>query len=106
MRNAIYLVAMSKNTAGNYFQRLHALDLTTGKELFGGPQSITASYPGTGDNSSGGNVLFDPKQYKERPGLLEINGKIYTTWSSHCDNRPYTSWVMAFSADNLAKRAF
>ncbi len=103
MRNAIYLVAMSKNTAGNYFQRLHALDLTTGKELFGGPQTITATYPGTGDNSSGGNVLFDPKQYKERPGLLEINGKIYTTWSSHCDNRPYTSWVMAFSADNLAQ---
>ena len=102
-RNAIYVVAMSKNTAGTYFQRLHALDLTTGKELFGGPQTITATYPGTGDNSSGGNVVFDPKQYKERPGLLEINGKIYTTWSSHCDSRPYTSWVMAFSADSLAQ---
>src|SRR5256886_2635935 len=102
-RNAIYLVAMSKSTAGTYFQRLHALDLTTGKELFGGPQTITATYPGTGDNSSGGNVVFDPKQYKERPGLLEINGKIYTTWASHCDHRPYTSWVMAFSADNLAQ---
>jgi hypothetical protein len=103
LRNAIYVVAMSKNTAGTYFQRLHALDLTTGKELFGGPQTITATYPGTGDNSSGGSVVFDPKQYKERPGLLEINGKIYTTWSSHCDNRPYTSWVMAFSADSLAQ---
>ena len=103
VRNAIYVVAMSKNTAGTYFQRLHGLDLTTGKELFGGPQTITATYPGTGDNSSGGNVVFDPKQYKERPGLLEINGKIYTTWSSHCDNRPYTSWVMAFSADSLAQ---
>jgi hypothetical protein len=102
-RNAVYVVAMSKNTAGTYFQRLHALDLTTGKELFGGPQTITATYPGTGDNSSGGKVVFDPKQYKERPGLLEINGKIYTTWSSHCDNRPYTSWVMAYSADGLAQ---
>jgi len=40
---------------------------------------------------------------KRGPGLLEINGKIYTTWSSHCDHRPYTSWVMAFSADNLAQ---
>jgi hypothetical protein len=102
-RNAIYVVAMSKNSSGNYFQRLHALDLTTGKELFSGPHTITATYPGTGDNSSGGNVIFDPKQYKERPGLLEINGKIYTTWSSHCDIRPYTSWVMAFSADTLAQ---
>jgi len=102
-RNAIYVVAMSKNVSGSYFQRLHALNLSTGAELFGGPETITATYPGTGDNSSGGNVVFDPKQYKERPGLLEINGTIYTTWSSHCDIRPYTSWVMAFSADTLAE---
>jgi hypothetical protein len=102
-RNAIYVVAMSKNSGGTYFQRLHALNLSTGAELFSGPQTITATYPGTGDNSSGGNVVFDPKQYKERPGLLQINGTVYTTWSSHCDIRPYTSWVMAFSADTLAQ---
>jgi hypothetical protein len=102
-RNTIYVVAMSKDASGNYFQRLHALNLSTGAELFGGPASVTAAYPGTGDNSSGGNVVFDPKQYKERPGLLQINGTIYTTWSSHCDFRPYTSWVMAFSADTLAQ---
>jgi hypothetical protein len=102
-RNAIYVVAMSKNSGGSYFQRLHALNLSTGAQLFSGPQTITATYPGTGDNSSGGNVVFDPKQYKERPGLLQINGTIYTTWSSHCDIRPYTSWVMAFSADTLAQ---
>ncbi len=102
-RNVIYVVAMSKNTAGAYFQRIHALDLTTGQEPFGGPKNITATYPGTGANSSGGNVVFDPKQYKERPGLLQINGTIYTTWSSHCDNAPYTSWVMAFSADTLTQ---
>jgi hypothetical protein len=102
-RNAIYVVAMSKNSSGNYFQRLHALNLSTGAELFGGPKTITASYPGTGDGSSGGNVIFDPAQYKERPRLLQLNGTIYTTWSSHCDIRPYTSWVMAFSADTLAQ---
>jgi hypothetical protein len=101
-RNAIYVIAMSKN-GSNYFQRIHALDLSTGSEMFGGPKTITATYPGTGDNSSGGNVIFDPKQYKERPGLLQIGSAIYTTWSSHCDIRPYTSWVMAFSADTLAQ---
>lgn len=102
-RNAIYVVAMSKNSSGNYFQRLHALNLSTGAELFGGPKTITATYPGTGDGNSGPNVIFDPAQYKERPGLLEVNGTIYTTWSSHCDFRPYTSWVMAFRADTLAQ---
>jgi hypothetical protein len=102
-RNAIYVVAMSKDTSGNYFQRLHALDLTTGTELFGGPTTIQATYPGTGDNSSNGSVVFDPKQYKERPGLLQVGGAILTTWSSHCDIRPYTAWVISFSADTLSQ---
>jgi hypothetical protein len=102
-RNAIYLVAMSKDSNGNYYQRIHALNLATGAELFGGPTTIQATYPGTGDNSSNGSVVFDPKQYKERPGLLELNGTIYTMWSSHCDDRPYTSWIMAYSADTLAQ---
>ena len=100
---AIYVVAMSKDASGNYFQRLHALDLTTGAELFGGPMAVQATYPGTGDGSSGSSVVFDPKQYKERPGLLQIGGTIYTTWSSHCDFRPYTSWVMSYNANTLAQ---
>lgn len=104
-RNAIYLVAMSKDSQGNYYQRIHALSLTTGAELFGGPTTIQATFPGTGDNSSNGQVVFDPKQYKERPGLLEVGGTIYTMWSSHCDDKPYTSWVMAYSADTLAQRS-
>ena len=102
-RNAIYLIAMSKDGNGNYYQRLHALDLTTGKERFGGPATIQATYPGTGENSANGKLVFDPKQYKERPGLLQIGGTIYTMWSSHCDFRPYTSWIMAYSADTLAQ---
>lgn len=102
-RNAIYLISVSKDSQGNYFHRLHALDLTTGKELFSGPTTIQASFPGTGDGSSNGSVVFDPKQYNERPGLLQISGTIYTMWGSHCDIRPYTSWVMAYNADTLAQ---
>lgn len=102
-RNAIYVAAMSKDSKGNYYQRIHALDLTTGKELFGGPMTVQATYPGTGDNSSNGTVVFDPKQYKERPGLLQVGGTIYTMWSSHCDFRPFTGWIMSYSADTLAQ---
>lgn len=100
-RGAIYVVSVSKDASGNYFHRIHALDLTNGKELFGGPTTITATYPGSGAGSSGGNVVFNPAQYNERPGLLEINGTIYTTWGSHCDLGAYTSWMMAYSADTL-----
>lgn len=95
-RGAIYVIAVSKDSSGTYIHRLHALDLTTGKELFGGPTVITATYPGTGAGSS-----FDPSEYNERPGLLEVNGTIYTSWGSHCDAGAYTSWVMSYNADTL-----
>jgi len=99
----LYLVAMLKDGSGNYYQRLHALDLALGTELFGGPVDIQATYPGTGDNSNGTSVVFDPAQYVERSGLLLLNGVIYTGWASHCDNRPYTGWIMGYSASTLAQ---
>jgi outer membrane protein assembly factor BamB len=101
----IYLVAMSKDSSSNYHQRLHALDITSGAEEFGGPVSITAKYPGTGDNSQGGFVIFDPKQYKERAGLLLLNHIVYTSWASHCDNRPYTGWIMSYSGATLVQKS-
>jgi hypothetical protein len=98
---AVYVVAMSKN-GSTYHQRLHALNLAVGSELFGGPVDIQASFPGSGDNSSGGNVIFDPAQYKERAALLLLNGVVYTGWASHCDIRPYTGWIMGYSESTLA----
>ena len=99
----IYVVAMSKDSSGNYHQRLHALDATTGAELHKGPVDISAKYPGTGDNSSGGFVIFDPAQYKERAGLLLIGHTIYLAWASHCDIRPYTGWIMGYNITTLAQ---
>lgn len=101
----LYLVAMSKDASSNYYQRLHALDVTTGAEEFGGPVEVTASYPGTGDNSVNGSVEFDPKQYKSRPGLLLLKGTVYTGWGSHCDARPYTGWLIGYNESTLQQNA-
>ena len=100
---AMYLVAMSKDSGGNYHHRLHALDLKNGAELFGGPTEIQATYPGTGDGSQNGMVIFAPGQYAQRAGLLELSGVIYIAFTSHCDSRPYTGWLMAYSASTLAQ---
>jgi len=92
----IYLVAMSKNTmSGTYFQRIHALDMTTGAEEFGGPVTVAATFT-TGP-------AFDPKQYKERAGLLLLNGQLITAWASHCDFTPYNGWIMAYNQNTLAQ---
>ncbi|MGC1229442.1 MAG: hypothetical protein WA835_00880 [Candidatus Acidiferrales bacterium] len=99
----MYVVSMSKDSSGKYFQRLHALDLTTGKELNGSPETIEATFPGTALPNSNGQVDFEPKQYKERTGLLLLNGVVYTSWASHCDYDPYTGWVIGFDGGTLKK---
>ena len=67
------------------------------------PVEILATYPGTGSNSSNGNVIFDPGHYFERAGLALSNGIVYTTWTSHGDCPPYTSWVIGYDEHTLAQ---
>jgi hypothetical protein len=97
----LFAVGMSEDGSGNYHQRLHALDLTTGAEINGSPTEISATYPGTGDNAQNGNVVFNPAKYAERAALLLLNGNVYLSWTSHCDGRPYTGWIMAYSETTL-----
>lgn len=89
----MFVVAMSKDTASNYHQRLHALDITTGQELASSPREIVASF---------GSSVFAPGQYKERAALLLSNGAIYTTWASHCDIGPYGGWLIGLNETTLA----
>lgn len=90
---AMYVVAMSR-AGTTYHQRLHALDITTGEELFNGPKEISATF---------GSVSFDPAQYEERASLLLANGNVYTSWTSHCDIAPYTGWIIGYDASTLAQ---
>lgn len=96
----LYVVAMSLDGQSNYHQRLHALDVTTGAELFGGPMEITGTYP-----NAAGTTTFSPGQYEERAALLLANGLIYTSWTSHCDIAPYSGWIIAFNQATLARTA-
>ena len=97
----IYVAAMSEDSQGGYFQRLHALDLRTGAEEFDGPVDVHAVFPGNGAASRDGSAVFDPKQYAERAALLLLNGVIYTTWTSHCDINPYNGWIIGYDARTL-----
>ena len=96
---AIFLVAMSKDGSSNYHQRLHALDVTTGAELFNGPMSINPSY----SSAVGGAKTFAPGQYAERAALLLENHTIYTSWTSHCDVQPYSGWIVGYNESTLAQ---
>jgi len=95
---ALYVVAMSFDATSKYHQRMHALDITTGGELLNGPVDVTGSYP-----NQQGVTTFDPTQYEERTALLLVNGNIYTTWTSHCDEPPYSGWIITFDQATLAQ---
>jgi len=100
----LYVVAKTKEVVGgttNYVQRLHALDITTGAEKFGGPVVIQGSVPGTGGGAQGGRLAFNPLRENQRPGLLLSNGVVYIGFGSHGDNNPWHGWVLGYSATTL-----
>jgi hypothetical protein len=96
----LYVVAKTKEGA-SYVQRLHALDIATGAEKFGGPVAIQASVSGSGDGSQGGLMPFDALRENQRPALVLSNGVVSIGWASHGDNHPWHGWVIAYNSTTL-----
>jgi hypothetical protein len=88
----VYVVGKSVNTATGptFFQRLHALDLTSGAEktAFHSPETIAFSG-------------FNPQTQLQRAGLALVNGIVYICWASHEDTQPYHGLVAGYSAANV-----
>jgi fibronectin type 3 domain-containing protein len=94
----LYVVAKTEENS-NYIQRLHALDITTGAEKFGGPVVIQATALGSGDGT--GTVSFNALLENQRTGLLLSNGVVYLGFASHGDNGTYYGWVLGYNATTL-----
>jgi outer membrane protein assembly factor BamB len=122
--STLFVVSKAKEgPAGACVQRLHALDVTSGAEKFGGPATISASVRGTGngsdrpadfgtpgDNDGRGNVGFQPLRQNQRSGLLLVDrggGRkaVFIAWAGHCDITPYHGWLMGYDAGNLQQVA-
>jgi len=76
---------------------LHALDLQSGAEKFGGPKRVTATVSGTGGDSSGGKITLEGACW-QRAGLALANGNIYIGFG-HCNH----GWMLAYGATSLAQ---
>jgi hypothetical protein len=103
--STLYVVSKSEGPPGTFHQRLHALDLASGNEKFSGPVTISATVPGMGDGSSGGNVSFNPQTAHQRSALSLSNGVVYVAWASHEDKDPYHGWILGYNAATLAQVA-
>lgn len=104
---AIFFVALTKDSGGNYHQRLHGLDITTGAEIAAGPVEISATYPGAGPAGDGTTYTFDPGKYVERAALLLSNSTIYLSWAAPCQQGTlnYSSWVMSYDEPTLSQQS-
>ena len=101
----IYVEAKTEETTNGvttFVHRLHALDVATGAEKFGGPVVIQVSVSGNGDGNDGaGKVPFEAMTHMNRPGLLLSRGVVYLAYASHCDNSPYHGWLIGYDAHTL-----
>jgi hypothetical protein len=101
--NTLYVVSKSEGGGSQFHHRLHAIDLFTGNEKFGGPTNVAASISGSGDGSSGGVLTFNARNQHQRSGLALVNGRVYIAWASHEDHDPYHGWLIAYDATTLVQ---
>jgi hypothetical protein len=101
-RNTIYVLTASKDPSG-YSHWLHALDLTTGGDLFDGPTRIDATFPGAGDGSVNGQLTFTDHRQLQRSALTLANNQVYAAFASYGDAPPYHGWVIGFDANTLQR---
>lgn len=102
--HTIYLVAVTENrTTGSIIQRLHAIDIATGRERPHSPAVIGASVKGKGYGNTNGTFTFEAKMQKQRAALLLFKGVVYVCWGSYFDKDPYHGWVIGYSASTLTQ---
>jgi hypothetical protein len=95
--NTMYLTAKTYGTgSGPTAYSLHALDVTTGFEKFGGPTPIAATV---------GTSTFTPINYIQRPGVLLSNGNVYLGFGSNGCDLNARGWMFAFKASDLSQVA-
>jgi hypothetical protein len=95
----IYVTAKTAETVSgvtSYYYRLHALDITTGLEKFGGPVSITGKI---------GNLSLIILHQFQRPGLLLTNDTLYIGFGSNGCDLTARGWLFAYNASTLQQVA-
>lgn len=96
LSNNTFYVDAKTISGSTYAHKLHALDLSTSSEKFGGPVTISATLSG---------VTFSAQYQHQRPGLLLLNGVVYLAFGSHCDHNTYHGWLLGYNETNLQQVA-
>ena len=93
----LYVVSHIINDQEKHVQRIHALDITSGKDKLEAREikaKIKTKYA---------DVEFNPVFNNQRPALALVGDVVYIGWSSYCDSGDYHGWVMGYKASNLSQ---
>ena len=83
--------------SGHKVYRLHALDITSGSERFGGPVVVTGTVPGTGEDSQDGQITLEDNCYQRNGLALDpATNAVYISFG-HCNH----GWVLAYDKASL-----
>ncbi len=96
----LYVIAKTmQNVNGTVtvYHYLHAIDITSGAEMYGGPVQITA----TSTSLKGHITNFSSYHQLNRPGLLLLNGVVYAGFGSNGCNDSNTGWLLAYDETTL-----
>jgi hypothetical protein len=98
--NTMYVVTDTEENGGRVY-RLHALDLATGSEKFGGSVVIDGTVPGTGVDSVNGQITLEKGCY-QRSGLAldPVTNAVYIS-IGHCVH----GWMLAYDKTSLQQIA-
>lgn len=93
------LYVLAETNSGPFY--LHALDITSGAEKFGGPAAVRGSVPGTGWDSNGGTINLEGGCYQRNAlALNPVNNQIYIGFG-HCNH----GWLLAYDKTSLKQKA-
>ena len=95
--NTMYVVSTQTSPATSGTFRLHALDITTGQEKFGGPVLVKAQVPGTNSDSING-IVYLTTSCIQRPALLLANGSLFIGFGA-C----HSGWLLSYNAQTLTQ---
>jgi hypothetical protein len=94
--STLYVVSMEELPGGHRPLQLHALDLATGAEKFGGPKEITGQVTGSGSEADANNQVHLTASCYQRAGLALTGDKLYIGFG-HCQH----GWLLTYSASTL-----
>src|SRR5207249_1140493 len=92
--NTLYVIVPTDEN-GMWIQRLHALDLATGDEKFGGPQQVQAQMSG---------ISLDPTLNLTRSSLLLVNGALLFAEGAleiGPEKSTFHGWILAYDPSTL-----